>query len=70
MLLSEYYRRLLALTDLLKNLDCYFFLPPLCNKVKEQSFFHLHPPSSYKINDQLFSETQLRIDICPCCLKQ
>lgn len=48
-LLSEYCRWLLALTELLKNLDHYFFLPPPCNKVKNQSFFHLHPLSSHKV---------------------
>lgn len=54
MLLSEYFKQLLALTELLKNLNHYFFLLPPGNKVKEQSFFHLHPQSSHKIKGQLF----------------
>lgn len=69
-LLSEYCKQLLALTELLKNLNHYFFLLPPGNKVKEQSFFHLHPQSSHKIKGQLFSETQTRTDIYLCCLVQ
>lgn len=54
-LLSEYGKQWLPLTELLENLNHYFFLLPPCNKVKEQPIFHLHPQSSHRIKGQLFS---------------